>query len=75
VEPLAESTEGLKAGWVDNNVSVGLLIFAVFVFVAFISCSSVGRDANDPHCIRVPARDVDEVMRDMFAAEGDDIKA
>jgi hypothetical protein len=75
VEPLAKSTEGLKAGWVDNNVSVCLLIFAVFVFVAFISCSSVGRNGSDPHCVRVAARHIDEVMRNVFAAEGDNIKA
>jgi hypothetical protein len=62
VEPLAESTEGLKAGWVDNNVSVGLLIFAVFVFVAFVGCSSVGSNARYSHGVRVSTGDVNKVV-------------
>jgi hypothetical protein len=74
VEPLAKSTEGLKAGWVDNYVSIGLLVFAVFVFVPFVCCSSVGGDGCDSHCVRVAARNVDEVVRYMFAAEGDNIE-
>ena len=75
MEPLAKSTEGLKAGWVDNYVSIGLLIFAVFVFVPFICCGSIGRNGCDSHCVRVAARNVDEVVGYVFAAEGDDIEA
>ena len=36
MKSLAEPTEGLEAGWVDNDVPISLLVFAVFVFVAFI---------------------------------------
>jgi hypothetical protein len=75
VEPLTESAEGFEAGWVDNYVSVGLLVFAVFVFVAFVRCGSIGRNGDDPHSIRVSACYVNEVVRDVFAAEGDNIKA
>ena len=75
MEPLAKSTEGLKAGWVDNYVSTGLLVFAVFIFVPFVCCGSIGRNGDDSHSIRVSACYVNEVMRDMFAAEGDNIKA
>ena len=74
MESLAKSTEGLEAGWVDDNVSVGLLVFAVFVFVPFVCCSPVGGDGCDSHCVRVAARDVDEVVGYVFAAEGDDVE-
>ena len=74
MEPLAKSTEGLKAGCVDNNISIGLLVFAVFVFVPFVSCGSVGGDGCDSHCVRVAARNVDEVVRYVFTAECDNVE-
>jgi hypothetical protein len=75
VKSLAESTEGLEAGWVDNDVPISLLVFAVFVFVAFIRSYPIDGDGWYSHCVRVTACDVYEVVRDMFAAEGDDVEA
>ncbi len=74
MEPLTESAEGFEAGWVDDYVSVGLLVFAVFVFVSFVCCGSIGGNGCDSHCVRVAARNVDEVVRYVFAAEGDDVE-
>jgi hypothetical protein len=75
VKSLAKPTEGLEAGWVDNDVSVSLLVFAVFVFVAFVRSCPINGDCWYSHCIWVTACDVYEVMGDMFAAEGDDVEA
>ena len=75
MEPLTKSAEGFEAGWVDDYVSVGLLVFAVSVFVSFVCCGSIGRNGDDPHSVRVSARYVNEVVRDVFAAEGDNIEA
>jgi hypothetical protein len=75
VKTLAKATKGFEAGWVHDNVPVGLLVFPVFVLVSFVGCSSVSADSYDANCVWVATRDVDEVVRDMFAAEGDDIES
>ena len=74
MESLTKSTEGLKAGWVDNDVAVSLLVFAVLVFVAFVCSGRVNVDRLYSHAVWVAASDVDEVMGDM-SAEGDDVEA
>ncbi len=75
VEAVAKSTEGLEAGGVDGNVAVSLLVFAVLVFVPFICSGAVNGDGLNAHAVWVAAGDVNEVVGDVFAAEGDDIKS
>ena len=72
---MAESAEGLEAGWVDNDVPISLLVLAVFVFVAFIRSYPIDGDCWYFHCVWVTACDVYKVVRDMFAAKGDDVEA
>ena len=72
---MAKTTEVLDASWMHDNVPVRLLVFPVFVFVSFVGCSSVSTDAYDADCVWVATRDVDEIVRNMFAAEGDDIES
>ena len=75
MKSLTEPTEGLEAGWVDNDVPISLLVFAVFVFVAFVCSCLVDGDCWYSHFVWVAASDVYEIMGDMFAAEGDDVEA
>ena len=72
---MAKTTEVFEASWMHDNVPVSLLVFPVFVFVSFVGCSSVSTDAYDADCVWVATRDVDEIVRNMFAAEGDDIES
>ena len=72
---MAKTTEGLEAGWVYYEVSVGLLIFPILILVSFVGCSPVGVYGYDAHCLRVATCDVDKVVGHMFAAEGDDIES
>ncbi len=72
---MTKSTKGLKAGWVDNDVAVSLLVFAVLVLVAFVWSGPVDGDRLYSRAVWVAASDVDEVVGDMFAAEGDDVEA
>jgi hypothetical protein len=58
-----------------DNVTVSLLVFPVFVFVSFVGCGSVSTDAYDADCVWVATCYVDKIVRDMFAAEGDDIES
>jgi hypothetical protein len=75
VEALTKATKGLEAGWVHDNVAVGLLVFPILVLVSFVGCSPIGVDGYNAHVIWVATGDVDEVMRHVFAAEGDDIES
>jgi hypothetical protein len=75
VKTVAKSTKGFEAGWVNDDVAVGLLVFAVFVFVSFFSRGSVGVNGGDAHGVGVAARDVNKVMRYVFAAEGNYVEA
>ena len=72
---MAKTSEVFEASRMHDNVPVGLLVFPVFVFVSFVGCSSVSTDAYDADCVWVATRDVDKIVRNMFAAEGDDIES
>jgi hypothetical protein len=75
VEALAKTAEGLEAGWVDDDVAVGLLVFPVLILVSFVSCSAVGANGCDAHGVWVAAGNIDKVVGHVFAAEGDDIES
>ena len=75
MEALTKATEGLEAGWVHDNVPVGLLVFPIFVLVTFVGCSPIGVDCYNANGIWVATGDVNEVVRHVFAAEGDDIES
>jgi hypothetical protein len=63
-----------EAGWVHNNVTVGLLILPVFVFVTFVGSCSVSANPYNADSVWVTTCYVDEVVRHVFAAESDDIE-
>jgi hypothetical protein len=75
VETITKSAKGFETGWVDGDVRVGLLVFAVLVFVPFVCCCAVNGYGADTEGVWVAAGDIDEVVGDVFAAEGDDIKS
>jgi hypothetical protein len=75
VEAVAEPAEGFKTGRVDCDITVGLLVFAVFVFVSFICSGAVDSDRANPKAVWVAAGDVDEEVGDVFASKGDDVKS
>ena len=72
---MTETSEMFETSWVHDNVAVSLLVFPVFVFVSFVGCSSVNTDAYYADCVWVATRDVNKIVRHMFAAEGDDIES
>ena len=75
MKTLAEASIVFETGWVHDDVAIGLLVFPVFVLVSFVGCSSASADSYDADCVWVATGDVDEVVRHVFAAEGDDVES
>ena len=71
----AESAKDFKARRVDGDVGVGFCVFAVLVFVPFVCCCAVDGYRADTKGVGVTAGDINKVVGDVFAAEGDDIKS
>ena len=71
----AESAINFNARRVYGDVRVGLCVFVVLVFVPFVCCCAVYGYCADSKGVWVAAGDIDEVVGDVFAAEGDDIKS
>ena len=75
MKAVTKSAKGFETGWVDSDVRVGLLVFAVLVFVPFVCCCAVDNYRARTKGVGVTAGDINEVVGDVFAAEGDDIKS
>jgi hypothetical protein len=74
MKTLTKASVVFETGWVHNNVTISLLVLPVFVLVTFVGSCSVGADPYDADCVWVATGNVDQIVRHVFAAEGDDIK-
>jgi hypothetical protein len=59
VETLAEASVVFEAGWMHNNVAIGLLILPIFVLVTFVGGRSIGVNPYDPYRVWVATGNVD----------------